>query len=97
MHPLGYKITYLPPVSSLYLPSGANISPRALRALGEILAPSGQGYQRDPWIRGPQGSPGSQKIFFGKDIFQLKKKFFFGPGLGPVAPKNAKKRTYEHF
>ena len=42
VHPLGYKITYLPPVSSLYLPSGANISPRALRALGEILAPSGE-------------------------------------------------------
>ena len=46
---------------------------------------------------GTPGSPGSQKFFFGKDIFQLKKKFFFGPGLGPVAPKNAKKRTYEHF
>ena len=51
----------------------------------------------DKATNGTPGTPGPQKNFFGKDIFQLKKKIFFGPGLGPVAPKNAKKRTYEHF
>ena len=65
-----------------------------------------QGYQRDPWIRGPQGSrtpslgvrdpwdpwvPGVPKNFFWQRHFSGEKKIFFRPWVGSCGTQKCKK------
>ena len=72
----------------------------------EAWASSEQGYQRDPWIRGPQGSrtpslgvrdpwdpwvPGVPKNFFWQRHFSAEKKIFFGPWVGSCGTQKCKK------